>query len=222
MHKWFVYKEFNEAAKEAAEFLAKNIEECIETNGVCHVILPGGNTPVPSLELLAKKSLPWSKVHWYLGDERCCPQGHADRNDLMLDKHLWSRISQTNIHRMFAELGAEKAAELYREEMKSIEAFDVAFLGMGEDGHTASLFPDHEALEDNRSVIPVYNSPKPPPERVSLSTETLRKTKVKIVLVSGKEKATVVSRIKKGESLPINSIGDIHWFIDEAANAVAT
>ena len=220
MHKWFVYKEFTEAAKEASEFLANNIDKCIVTKDVCHVILPGGNTPVASLKLLAKKSIPWIKVHWYLGDERCCPQGHADRNDLMLEKHLWSRISETNIHHILAELGAEKAAELYRDEIKSIGMFDIAFLGMGEDGHTASLFPAHEALEDNRSVIPVYHSPKPPPERVTLSIETLRQTKVKIVLVSGKEKAAVISRIKKGESLPINNIGDIHWFIDEAANTV--
>lgn len=220
MHKWLVYKAFDESAKKAADFLAECIEKCIDGKGQCHVILPGGNTPVPSLEILAEMSLPWEKVHWYLGDERCCPQGHSDRNDLMLDNHLWSRISKTNIHRIPAELGAEKAAELYREEIKSIESFDVAFLGMGEDGHTASLFPNHEALDDNRSVIPVFHSPKLPPERVSLSVDTLRKTKIKIVLASGKEKAIVIDMIKKDNPLPINSIGDIHWFIDEAANTI--
>ena len=220
MHQWNVYSSFDKAASQAADFLAANIQNCIQDKGVCHVILPGGNTPIQSLEQLADKSLPWDKVHWYLGDERCLPQGDAERNDLMLDKHLWSRISRlstTNIHRIAAELGAEKGAQLYREEIKSIEIFDIAFLGMGEDGHTASLFPSHDALADDRSVIPVYHSPKPPSARVSLSLATLLKTKLKVVLVGGKEKAPIIAKIKANERLPINSIGDIHWFVDEAA-----
>lgn len=218
MHQWNVYNTFEEAAKKAADFLADNIEDCIQNKGICHVILPGGNTPVSSLEQLAEKSLSWDKVHWYMGDERCYPQGHSERNDLMVENHLWSRISATNIHRIPAELGAEKGAELYRKEITSIGFFDIAFLGMGEDGHTASLFPGHVALEDNRSVIPVYDSPKLPSERVSLSRDTLSKTKNKIVLVSGNAKAAVITLIKAGEQLPINSIGDIHWFIDEDSN----
>jgi 6-phosphogluconolactonase len=218
MHKWFVYKEFDKAAKMAADYLAESIETCIKEKGICHVILPGGNTPVTSLELLSEKSLSWDKVHWYLGDERCYPQGHSERNDLMLDNHLWSRILPTHIHRIPAELGAEIAAELYREEIKSVDTFDIAFLGMGEDGHTASLFPHNNALEDNRSVVPVYHSPKPPGDRVSLSINTLRNTKNKVVLVGGDAKTPVITKIKADEGLPINCIGDIHWFIDEAAN----
>lgn len=225
MHHWNIYSSFDKAASKAADFLAENIQNCIKDKDICHVILPGGNTPIKSLELLAEKSLDWEKVHWYLGDERCAPQGHIERNDLMLDKHLWSRISKlsrTNIHRIAAELGAEKGAELYREEIKSIDFFDIAFPGMGEDGHTASLFPDHDALYDNRSVIPVYHSPKPPSDRVSLSLDTLRKTKLKVVLVGGKQKAPIIEKIKANEHLPINSIGDIHWFVDEAATINVT
>ena len=221
MHQWNVYQTFDQAAKKAADFIADNIKKCIQEQGICCVILPGGHTPVTSLKLLAKKTLAWDKVHWYLGDERCCPQGDKERNDLMLDKHLWSRISQTNIHRIPAELGPDKAAEFYREEIKLINTFDIAFLGMGEDGHTASLFPNHQALDDTRSVIPVYDSPKPPAERVSLSIETLRKTKIRVVLVGGKTKTSVISKIKADVALPINCIGDIHWFIDEDASSIA-
>lgn len=217
MHQWNVYTTFEEAAKNSADFITVNIENSIQDKGICHVILPGGNTPIPCLQHLTKESLPWDKIHWYPGDERCCPQDHHDRNDVMLEKYLWSHISQTNIHRIPAELGAEKGAELYRKEIKSVESFDIAFLGMGEDGHTASLFPLNEALDDKRSVIPVYDSPKPPSERVSLSLNTLQKTKIKIVLVGGESKSAVIARIKEDELLPINSIGDIHWFIDEAA-----
>lgn len=218
MHNWNIYINFNEASKQAAEFLASSIEDFIVQNNVCHVILPGGNTPVATLKLLAQQKINWEKVHWYLGDERCLPPDNSERNDLMLENNLWSKINNTHIHRIAAELGAEEAAAQYRNDIKGIKEFDIAFLGMGEDGHTASLFPEHEALNDHRSAIPVYNSPKPPSDRVSLSLDTLRKSKIKIVLVGGNGKAQIISKIKLGEPLPINSIGEVNWFIDDAAN----
>ena len=217
MHQWNIYSTYNEASIHAADYIAQKIEHYININGVCHVILPGGNTPVESLRMLAEKSLDWNKVHWYLGDERCLPLGDSERNDLMLQNTLWSKMEKTNVHRIPAELGAEKAAAQYRDEIKDINEFDIAYLGMGEDGHTASLFPEHEALNDHRSVIPVYHSPKPPSDRVSLSLASLGKTKTKVVLVSGKSKAPIISKIKEGITFPINRIGDIDWFIDKDA-----
>lgn len=217
MHQWLVFKEFDEAAKAAAEFLASNIMASIEKNGICHVVLSGGNTPHSCLGYLAEKALPWDKVHWYPGDERCVVRGHAERNDVMLDKYLWSQMKTTNIHTIPAELGAEEAAAAYRNVIHDVEYFDIAFLGMGEDGHTASLFPGNPALDDRRSVVPVFNSPKPPPERVSLSMDTLRKTYIRMILAGGEAKAAIIQRIKEGEPLPVNCLGDIHWYIDEAA-----
>lgn len=217
MHKWFVYNEFDQASKAAADFIADKIAVAIKENGICHVVLPGGNTPVICLEYLADKKLPWDKVHWYPGDERCLPKGDAQRNDVMLEKHFWSRLPLTNFHTIPAELGAEKAAKLYCEVIDAIECFDVAFLGMGEDGHTASLFPHNKALDDMRSVVPVFDSPKAPDQRVSLSCNTLRKAHYRIVLAAGVEKADVIKRIKKGDALPINCLGDIYWYVDEAA-----
>ena len=216
MHKWFVYKKFDQVSKAAADYLAKEIDAAIQRNHVCRVILPGGNTPVQCLTYLAEKNLPWNQIHWYLGDERCYPSGHIDRNDVMLEKNFWSRLPSPNIHRISTELGAEQAAKVYREVIQSIERFDIAFLGMGEDGHTASLFPGNDALQDMRSVIPVYHSPKAPDERVSLSIHTLRNAHCRMVLVGGEAKADIISRIKNGEKLPVNSIGDINWFVDEA------
>ena len=217
MHKWFVYTQFDDASKAAADFLADSIKTSIHKNDVCHVVLPGGNTPVACLSYLAEKKLPWEKINWYLGDERCYEVDHIDRNDLMLKNNFWSRIGETNIHIIPAEEGAEAAAEFYRETIASIDSFDIVFLGMGEDGHTASLFPDNEALNDERSVVPVFNSPKAPDERVSLGMVTLKNAKIRMVLAGGESKASIVKRIRSGESLPINSIGDIRWYIDEAA-----
>ncbi|MDH5485681.1 MAG: 6-phosphogluconolactonase [Gammaproteobacteria bacterium] len=217
MHTWCVYSDFDKASKAAADFLAAKIEEGLHQRGVCHVILPGGNTPARCLSYLTDRDLAWSRVHWYLGDERCYPAGHAERNDVMLDKNLWSRIPVTNVHRIQAELGAEEAARIYRELILGIDFFDVAFLGMGEDGHTASLFPKNEALQDSRTVIPVYGSPKMPAERVSLSITTLKNAQCRMVLTAGSAKADIIRRIKNAESLPINCIGDITWFTDEEA-----
>ncbi len=216
MHKWHVYSKLDDASKAAAEFIADSIEKKLQQKGICHVILPGGNTPAVCLAYLAEKKLSWDKVHWYLGDERCYPRGHAERNDVMLDHYLWSRLPDTNIHTIPAELGAEEAAEVYRNRINSIDSFDIAFLGLGEDGHTASLFPDNGALNDIRSVIPVHNSPKAPEDRVSLSLNTLRKAECRIVLTGGAAKSDVISRIKRGEHLPINCLGDINWYVDEA------
>ena len=175
MHNWHVFKSFEEASIAAADFLASQIEQCIQKNNVCHVALPGGNTPAACLSYLAVKDLPWNKIHWYLGDERCYPVDHQDRNDVMLFKNLWSHIPGTVIHTIPAELGAERAAEKYAEEISAIKNLDIVFLGMGEDGHTASLFPGNPALEDGRAVVPVYDSPKAPDSRVSLSVNTLQK-----------------------------------------------
>ena len=200
MHKWFVFPKFDEASEAAADFLAENIKHAIQKNDVCHVVLPGGNTPASCLGILAEKKLPWDKVHWYLGDERCYPQGHEERNDVMLEKYLWSHISNTNIHRIPAEKGAEAAAEDYRKLIVSIGSFDIAFLGMGEDGHTASLFPGNSALTDLRSVVPVYDAPKPPNKRVSLSITTLQKSQCRLVLTGGENKSDAISRVKNGEA----------------------
>jgi len=217
MHKWFVYDEFNETSKAAADFLAEHIKASIEHKDVCHVVLPGGNTPADCLAYLVEKKLPWEQINWYLGDERCYPLGHTGRNDVMLDKKLWSHISASNIHRIPAELGAEQAAKMYRDIINSVEFFDIVFLGMGEDGHTASLFPNNEALQDTRSVVPVFNAPKEPAERVSLSIHTIKKAKYRMVLTGGTAKSDVIRRVKKGESLPVNCLGDINWFVDKAA-----
>ena len=217
MHKWFIYKDLDQAAKAAADFISIKIEKLIQQNNICHIALPGGNTPKYCLTYLADKNLPWNKIHWYLGDERCVPKGDDLRNDVMLEKYFWSKIADTHIYRMLTENGAKDAAAAYRDVIAGFDHFDIAFLGIGEDGHTASLFPGNAALDDTRSVIPVYKSPKPPSERVSLSVETLKRTSVRVVLSGGNEKASIIARIKTGEPLPINSLGDIYWFVDEAA-----
>ncbi|VAW65996.1 6-phosphogluconolactonase, eukaryotic type [hydrothermal vent metagenome] len=217
MHRWHVYHQLDQASKAGADFLLERINESLQSKGICRVILPGGNTPGRCLNYLLKAKLAWQNIHWYLGDERCYPPGHAERNDVMLQAHLWSHIDKPQVYRIPAELGAEQGALRYRETIAGIDAFDIAFLGMGEDGHTASLFPANKALADTRSVVPVYHSPKAPDDRVSLSIATLRKARYRMVLTAGVEKAAIINQVKENISLPVNAIGDIDWFVDKAA-----
>ncbi len=206
-------------ARAAAEHLAGRIRECLDRADVCRVALPGGNTPARCLALLAQASLPWERVHWYLGDERCYPAGHAGRNDVMLEAQLWSRIDAAagNRHPIAAELGPEPAAALYSDEIRAAGRLDIVLLGMGEDGHTASLFPGNAALGDTRPVVPVHHAPKPPPERVSLGLATLQAAGERIVLVAGRDKHAALQRVRAGERLPIALAGPLLWFIDAEA-----
>jgi len=217
MHKWNVSKDFKIASKAAAEFLAESIRNCVSKRGVCHIVLPGGRSPEQCLQFLSEMELPWEKIDWYVGDERVLPEGNSERNDVMIKNNLWSKIPSGSIHTIQAELGGEVAAKLYNAELKDLNVFDIAFLGMGEDGHTASLFPGNVALNDIRDVVPVYNSPKPPDDRVTISIKKLSKARIRMVLTGGILKAGILSRIKKGEKVPINIIGDVNWFVDEAS-----
>jgi 6-phosphogluconolactonase len=214
-----LFRDAEAVAQAAADFLFARITACVNKKQICHVALPGGSTPARCLQLLSGMVLPWPDIHWYLGDERCYPAGHAERNDSMIEQQLWSRIAaqEENRHRIAAELGAELAAEKYTTVIKRAGTLDIVVLGMGEDGHTASLFPDNPALDDTRAVVPVYHAPKPPPERVSLGLSTIRSAAQRMVLVTGSSKHEALVRVQQGEQLPIGRIGKAYWFVDQSA-----
>lgn len=207
-------------ADAAANFIALKIKECLEKQPRCRIALPGGSTPARCLKNLSELELPWSQIDWYVGDERCLPVGAEERNDSMINQMLFSQtsVSEKNFFPIKAELGAEKAAEDYALSICAFNKFDIAILGMGEDGHTASLFPDNKALNDQRTVVPVFDAPKPPSDRVSLSLSTFAAATIRIVLIAGKDKKLALDKVKAGEPLPVNSIGHNEWFVDGAAN----
>ena len=219
-HQWHISKDAESTAEAAADFIAQAIRQTLELKPQCLIALPGGNTPVKCLQLLAKMDLPWRKCHWFLGDERCYPVGHPERNDTMIRASFLNHIDtdQEHFHPIPAELGAEQAAQEYSHLLQSFGPLDIAFLGMGEDGHTASLFPDNPALNNKAAAVAVFNAPKAPEERVSLSSTSLQSAKIRMVLATGVAKQSILKQIKNNAPLPINNIGDIHWFIDLAAN----
>lgn len=219
MEDFRIFPDAEAVAQAAADFLSEQIATCVNARGICHIALPGGSTPARCLELLAGNDLPWSSIHWYVGDERCYPLAHPERNDSMIEQQLWSKIETPadNLHPIPAELGPELAANQYSELINQIGRLDIVVLGMGEDGHTASLFPENPANENDQAVVPVYDAPKPPEERISLSFTTIQSAGQRIVLVSGSGKREALARLKQGVQLPISRIGPSHWFVDEAA-----
>ena len=219
-HQWLVAANAEDCAQQAADFLARSISQTLQQKSQCLIALPGGRTPVLCLQLLASISLPWDRCHWFLGDERCYPQNHPERNDSMIQDSFLSLIDvpEHHFHPIASELGAEKAAAEYSKILAAYGNLDIVFLGMGEDGHTASLFPNNPGLNEKSPAIAVHDSPKPPPDRVSLSCNTLRAAEIRLVLVTGESKQSVIRQIREGAELPINMIGPVHWFIDQPAN----
>jgi len=228
MNEFKVYADSETVAQVATDFLVEKIESCIEKKGCCHIALPGGSTPARCLELLAEKPLQWPLIHWYPGDERCYPVGHDERNDTMVNNKLFSNnkeASQT-FHPIPAEMGATAGAKKYNDFLEvalkeSAGKFDIVVLGMGEDGHTASLFPGNPALDEKHNAVAVFNAPKAPDERVSISLQLLKKATICIVITTGEGKYEALEKIKQGALLPIAMVEPDVWFVDEAAAVVA-
>ena len=207
---WQVLPTADDVANQALKIILSVSEENIETNGYFRIVLAGGTTPKKIYQLLAKQSCEWEKWHLYLGDERCLPVNDPDRNSEMIRKTLLQKIDipKENVHFISAENGAESAANAYAKEIANKAPFHLVMLGMGEDGHTASLFPGHEH-NDDELVHAVYDSPKPPSDRVSLSVKSLSDNLNLLILVTGKSKQQAVEEWQNGKEIPISKISSM-------------
>jgi len=214
-----VHADAQELGRAAAEMTVLACTAAIAARGVCHLGLAGGNTPRFCYEALRDMDVEWSRLHIWFGDERCLPSGDVGRNDRMADEALLRHVAipQSRVHRMPAELGPEEGAKRYAVMLATAPAMDVLHLGMGEDGHTASLFPGNAALADARLAVPVFNSPKPPPERVSMGFSMLNAARQILILAAGVGKQDALARIRSGERLPVAMVQHPLWFIDRDA-----
>jgi 6-phosphogluconolactonase len=204
---WTVLATARDVALAAFRRIADAAAEAIATRGRFTIVLAGGTTPGRVYRMLADNDQDWQHWHVFLGDERCLPEGHADRNSSMIQHNLLdaAAIPAQQVHMIPAQLGAEPAAEQYAGIIANYLPFDLVLLGMGEDGHTASLFPGHHHPPD-ALVVPVHDAPKPPPERVSLSGRALGASRHLIILATGEAKQDAVSRWRQGITLPVNQI----------------
>jgi 6-phosphogluconolactonase len=180
------------------------------------LVLAGGTTPQRCYELLSGMEVMWGRVSILFGDERCVPPNHPDSNYRMARAALLDRVAPGTVYRMPAELGPEEGAALYAHVVAAVAPLDVVVLGIGEDGHTASLFPGHPALKAQGLTAGIRDSPKPPPQRVTLTLNALKTARKVLILATGAGKADAVAKAKRGE-VPSGMIAGARWLIDRAA-----
>ncbi len=212
----------------AAEWIAAALEEDLRERGHCAVALAGGGTPRPVYERLARapyaRRIAWNGVEIYFGDERAVAAADPESNYGMAATALLSRvpIPAARVHRMEADgRDADAAARAYERLLPA--ELDLLLLGMGPDGHTASLFPGSPALEERaRRVVPVIG-PKPPPRRLTITPPVIAAARRIAVLVAGADKAPAVARVLEGPVRPADLPAQLAlrgtWFLDRAAAA---
>jgi 6-phosphogluconolactonase len=225
-----------------AEALARNAAEwlcglALASDRQFAICCSGGSTPKRLYEVLGEPAtaarFPWQRVHWFWGDERFVPHDHPDSNYRMVRDALLSRVAvpERNVHAVpTAGLSPEQAAAAYERTLQEFYGaatlnparplFDVTLLGIGEDGHTASLFPGHPALEEaTRWAVAVIGAKAE--ARITLTYPALDSSADAVFLVTGKGKREPVARARSGDrALPaarIRPVGRLHWFIDRAA-----
>jgi 6-phosphogluconolactonase len=204
-----------ESAEDVAAAAASDIASALR-EGARSLVLAGGTTPQRCYELLSQMEVDWGRVTILFGDERCVRPDHPDSNYRMARETLLDRVSPATVHRMPAELGPDEAAGLYAHIVESVASLDVVTLGVGEDGHTASLFPGHPALKASALVVGIRDSPKPPPQRVTMTLPALQRARRVIILATGAGKADAVAKARRGE-VPSGMIAGARWLIDRAA-----
>lgn len=205
------------AARRAADVMANQINDARMRGADVHFAVAGGSTPARAYELLAQMQGTWAHVHLWLGDERCVPAGHDDANQRLLEdsllRHLRS-VEGPHVHPVRGELGPEDAAWLYGQDlvraMGEQPVFDLVLLGLGEDGHTASLFPGNPAAGATVApVVGVRGAPKPPAERVTLTMPVLRRARFTMLLATGAAKRGPLARVRAGDTaVPAGCLGD--------------
>jgi 6-phosphogluconolactonase len=237
-----VYPEKAALANAVATQFIDSLTESLSERGVAHVVLTGGSMGSAVLEAVATlglaESVQWSGVHFWWGDERWLPAGDPERNETQARVALLDSpaLAASTVHAFPSSdsgLTLDSAAESYANDLKSaaesgalLPRFDITFLGVGPDGHIASLFPDKPGiLEREKTVIAVQNSPKPPPERLSLTRPALNTSQAVWLVLSGADKASALGLALAGASMsevPASGIkgrSETVFYVDAAASA---
>lgn len=207
----------------AARQIAKAIEQAIADRSRASVMLAGGSTPRAVYRHLAQtQGLPWEKVEIYFGDERSVPPGDSQSNYRMARESLLDAvpIPPAQVHRLLAERpDREAAADEYARLLP--ERLDLVILGVGEDGHTASLFPGSSALKERVRKVLAVVGPKAPLQRLTVTPPVIAAARVKIILVSGAGKAGAVAQALEGPDQPVQCPAQLArdgiWIMDRAA-----
>ncbi|HEX5391825.1 MAG TPA: 6-phosphogluconolactonase [Rhodocyclaceae bacterium] len=211
--RWLPVHDRHALAQAALSHILSAANLALNSRGRFLFVLAGGETPKQVYSLLPHAATDWGKWHLYFSDERRLPADDERRNSTMA-RHYWLdkvNIPATQIHPIPAELDAAHAVRAYTETLRRVGEFDLVLLGLGEDGHTASLFPGHDwgSTVNSHDVLSVSDAPKPPPERITLSAARLSRSRQVLFLVAGEEKHQAVTAWRKGDPIPARSISPL-------------
>lgn len=237
-HRLIFCRDAKELSLKGAQFFQDCAARSINEKGSFIVALAGGSTPKALYYLLSKddfkERINWNSIHFYFGDERAVSPNDMESNFRMASQMLFNKISlpQSNIHRIKGELGKD-AAPLYSDELiktiknkkGGIPLFDLIILGVGSDGHTASLFPGTESLFEKEKMVTAVHVEKLNSTRITLTTPLIQAARNVLILVSGKKKALILKKLSEEENSPsiypielVNDCeGEVTWLIDEEA-----
>ncbi|CAF1126203.1 unnamed protein product [Adineta steineri] len=208
--------------------LEEIILELVNKKQIVTIGLSGGSL----IDLLASSvprlQFPWARLRFFFVDERFVPFTSDESTYGAYQTKLFRKLPLTekNIIKIDPELkSVEECAKDYQHKLEETftdddKSFDIILLGMGPDGHTASLFPNHSVLNENKGLVTyVKDSPKPPPERVTLTLNTINQAKYKIAVVTGESKSTIVKEViqEKNTKYPIGQVKDLIWYLDKSA-----
>jgi len=209
---------------EVFQFTAKLLTEIIKTTvneqENCNVIVAAGRSITKSLECLLPLSINWQRVNWFLADERCVASDDRQRNDLQIRQILQKTLGNTyhNVKSPRADINLEEAVKEYATRIEQINMFDFCLLGMGDDGHIASLLPGHKALKSTDICCLVNDSPNPPSQRITLSMRALRNTKNRIVVTTSATKKQAVREFRNNPQTPVRMFEPTVIVLDHGAS----
>ena len=226
------FKDAEGVAEAAAEYFVTRLASLLEQKSQVHVMLTGGTVGIATLAAISRREdahlLDWSRVHIWWGDERFVAADSEQRNAVQARTALLSKIAmvESNVHEFPSTdsgLSLDEAEHLFSAEVLiAAPEFDLAFVGMGPDGHVCSLFPGKPAVAAGALVMAEHDSPKPPPQRLSFTYETMNSVAELIFVVAGADKAAAVKQVfdENAEKLPAAKISGrtkTIWFIDQTA-----
>ncbi|PJZ86294.1 6-phosphogluconolactonase [Leptospira harrisiae] len=195
---------------ESLNFFSKTIkaEFSFSPDDPLHIILSGGNTPLPFYRKLSELNLPWNKIHFWLADERCVLRSNPERSEVEIKRAIGDKILSLATFHSIPEGDPGSVAEQMEGELKKVTHFVFSILGIGADGHTASLFPGFDIGSDLTApnMIAVYNSPKPPANRVSLSLHCINRSAHVLFLTKGQDKKKIIEAVLLGADLPATKV----------------
>jgi 6-phosphogluconolactonase len=228
-----VYGSSGELSATAAREFAARAEKAIEERGRFAVVLAGGSTPETMYRILARDymgRIDWRRVYVFFGDERSVPPHHEDSNLKMASEVLLDHVPVANVHRIRGELSPEEAADAYEEELRTffqtedVPRFDLILLGIGADGHTASLFPWTTALAIHDRWVVANPVPRLGTTRITLTVPVINAALAVYFLVEGEDKAEALREVLEGDADPraypaklVQSPGGPEWMVDQSA-----